>query len=261
VFKKAVIGISVFLVAAVVLATAYVLRPTPEASAPIEAVTVETQDSTPETVLEGEESSEGEPTDVLDAEEMPTEVQSEKDESAEDRMVFTIVQDGTEARFTLDEVLRGAPKTVVGTTNQVAGEIVIDFANPENSQVGTILVNARTLVTDSDFRNRAINNEILDTRDHEFITFSPTSISEFPKNPQMGQTLAFQITGDLTIRDITQVVTFEATVTAESRSQLNGSASAVIAREAYELTIPEVPSVANVDEEVLLEIDFVAVAE
>jgi polyisoprenoid-binding protein YceI len=142
----------------------------------------------------------------------------------------------------------------------VAGEIAIDVENPADSQVGTILVNARTLVTDNDFRNRAINNQILDTGEYEFITFSPTGISGFPENPKIGEELNFQITGDLTIRDVTLEITFEASVTVNSETQLTGYASTMVVIKDFGLNIPEVPMVADVDEDVLLEIEFVAEA-
>ena len=60
-------------------------------------------------------------------------------------IVFEIVQDESEARFIIDEVLRGSPKTVVGVTNQVAGQIAVDPADPASAQVGQISINARTL--------------------------------------------------------------------------------------------------------------------
>jgi polyisoprenoid-binding protein YceI len=147
---------------------------------------------------------------------------------------------------------------VIGTTNQVSGEIAVDYTSPGETKVGTILVNARSLVTDNDFRNRAINNEILETREYEFITFTPTMISGFPDSPNLGEEISFQITGDLTIRDITRQVTFDVTATAQSETRMVGSASSVVARADFDLEIPSVPSVADVDENVRLEIDFVA---
>jgi polyisoprenoid-binding protein YceI len=181
-----------------------------------------------------------------------------EDKGHEGIVIFTILQDQSEVRFTLDEILNGNPKTVIGVSNQVSGEIAIDVENPANSQVGMILINARTLKTDNDFRNRAINNQILETGKYEFIRFNPTVISGFPENPQIGEGLKFQITGDLTIRDITLEITFDAKVTANSETQLSGYASTVIAIMDYDLRIPEVPMVADVDEEVLLEIEFLA---
>ena len=63
-------------------------------------------------------------------------------------VVFNITPEQSQVSFTLTEELRGQPTTVVGTTDQVAGQIAVDFANPANSQVGEIRINARTLATD-----------------------------------------------------------------------------------------------------------------
>jgi polyisoprenoid-binding protein YceI len=121
--------------------------------------------------------------------------------------------------------------------------------------------NARTLETDNNFRNRAIRNRILQTDDYEFITFSPTALTGLPDSVKFGETVTFQIVGELTIREITQEATFEATVTAVSAIELTGTAVATVQRADYELVIPEVEGVADVDEAVTLEIDFAAVVE
>ena len=270
--KKILIGIGIIGIVMILGVAAYVLRPTAEASAPIEAIAVKvdptmTEEPMPDNsetrMSASEEETKGEEIPApKEAVEEPTVVPTEETTTTEtDVVVFTIVQAESEVRFTLNEVLSGIPTTVIGTTDQVAGEIAIDPAAPENSKVGVILVNARTLATDNNFRNRAINNEILDTNEFEFVQFIPTSITGFSENPAIGEAIEFQITGDLTIRDITNEVTFDATVTAVSESRLEGLASAMVARADYGLQIPNVPRVADVDEEVLLEINFVAVTK
>jgi len=173
-------------------------------------------------------------------------------------IIFEIRQDESEVRFTLNETLRGEPKTVVGISNQVAGQMAVDLADLSTAQVGLIQVNARTLATDNNFRNRAIRNVILETNDFEFITFTPTAIRGLPDTAVPGVPLTFQIAGDLTIRDVTQTVTFEVTATAVSETRLAGTAVATVQRADYNLVIPEVEGVADVDETVRLEIDFVA---
>ena len=92
------------------------------------------------------------------------------------RVIFEIVPDDSKVRFYIDEVLNNAPKTVIGETDQVAGEIAVYPDDPSSTIIGPILVNARTLTTDNDFRNRAIKNRILYTDDYEFIAFTPTEI-------------------------------------------------------------------------------------
>jgi len=161
--------------------------------------------------------------------------------------------------FTLTEDLRGQPTTVVGTTDQVAGDIFVDFTTPANSKMGVIRINARTLVTPENQRNNAIRARILQSADdkYQFIEFTPTAITGLPDKVEVGSTIKFKITGDLKIRDIVQSVTFDVSVTAAADS-LTGSATAQITRDQFNLQIPFVPFVANVSNEVTLDIKFTA---
>ena len=59
-------------------------------------------------------------------------------------------------------------------------------------------------------------------------------------------------------RDITQPVTFEVTATVDALNQLSGTAVTTVQRADYDLNIPSVPQVADVSEEVRVELDFVA---
>ena len=174
-------------------------------------------------------------------------------------IVARIVQEESEARFMIDEVLNNAPKTVVGITDQVAGELEVDPADPSKSRVGIIQVNTRELTTDSGMRNRAIANRILQTAQYEFVTFTPQQLVGLPTQGAVGQSYSFQIVGDLAIRDVTRETTFDVTVTPVSESRLEGIASATIRHADFGITIPQVRQVASVSEEVRLEIDFVAV--
>src|SRR3712207_650489 len=98
-----------------------------------------------------------------------------------------IVPEESEVRFVLDEVLNNEDVTVVGTTNQVAGELEVNADDPSATRIGTIQINARTLTTDNDFRNRAIQNRILETESYEYITFVPTEIVGLPESGEVGQ--------------------------------------------------------------------------
>ncbi|GAB4161502.1 MAG: YceI family protein [Candidatus Promineifilaceae bacterium] len=181
-------------------------------------------------------------------------------ESAGVVTLYEIDQSGSQVSFTLEEDLRGVRTVVVGTTNQVAGQIAVNLDDLTTAQVGVITINARTLLTDNNFRNNAIRNRILNTDQYEFITFTPTQIVGLPASAAMGEEIAFQIVGELTIRDITNPVTFDVTATAASPTQLVGTATATVTRAAYKLVIPSVPDVGNVTDEVQLTIDFVATA-
>ncbi len=166
--------------------------------------------------------------------------------------------DQSVATFRIDEELRGTPTTVVGTSNLVLGQIQIDQADLSNSQIGEILINARAFETDASLRNRAIRGPILDTEAFEFISFAPTSIDGLEGSAAVGDELSFTVTGDLTIRDVTRPVTFDVAATLMSDTSISGTATTVIERGPFELVIPSVPTVANVSEEVPLELVFVA---
>jgi polyisoprenoid-binding protein YceI len=175
-------------------------------------------------------------------------------------VTLQISQAESEARFIIDEVLNDAPKTVIGTTDQVAGQIAIDPADPTQTKVGVIQIDARDLTTDSEFRNRAIKNQILQTDEYEYITFTPTEIVGLPQAAAVGQQYTFQIVGDLTIRDVTKQATFDVTATAATDSRLEGTATTAIAYADYQISIPQVRQVASVADQVRLELDFVATA-
>lgn len=191
----------------------------------------------------------------------PTEPPPTATAPAGELRIYSISQTDSQVRFELDEDLAGQRLTVIGSTNQVAGEIALNLNDLSTAQVGVLQINARTLATDNDFRNRAIQNRILETDSYEFITFTPTAVNGLPANATVGQEITFSIDGDLTIRDQTYPVTFQVTATAVSDTQFSGSATTIINRTDFDLQIPSVPDVANVEEEVELYITFVANAQ
>jgi polyisoprenoid-binding protein YceI len=172
--------------------------------------------------------------------------------------VYEISPADSTVRFELDEDLGGIRQTVIGSGNGVAGQIAADLNDLSTAEIGVIQIDATSLETDRSMRNNAIGRWILETGDHPFITFTPTTIEGVPDSAAVGEEITFTVSGDLTIRDITQPVTFNVTATAVSETQLSGTASTTIQRADFDLTIPNVPNVANVEEEVELYIDFVA---
>ena len=180
-----------------------------------------------------------------------------------DLRIYRIVPEESEARFYIDELLFGNPKTVIGRTREISGEIQLDMEVPGATQVSIIEINALDLTTDDSFRNRALRSQILEssTEAYQFIFFEPVSIQELPGQVGLGEPVEISMTGNLTIKDITSQVTFELVVTPVSEDEVTGSGSAVVRRETFSLDIPKVTGVAEVSQEVRLEIDFFARAE
>lgn len=174
--------------------------------------------------------------------------------------VYAIKPSDSTASFIVDEVLRGSPYTVVGKTDQVAGQLAFDPAHPETAQLGTILVEARTLTTDDANRTRALGNKILNTEQYEYVAFTPTQLIGLPSSVSVDQAFTFQALGDLTIKDVTRPTTFEVTVTPTADGSLDGTAITAIQYADWGVSIPKVPFVASVGDEVKLKLDFSAAA-
>lgn len=185
---------------------------------------------------------------------------STSDTTTAERVLFRITQEQSEARFKIDETLAGNEIVVTGTTNQIAGDLVLDFTTPANSQVGDIKINVRTLRTDNNFRDDAIRGRILQSSraEYEFSDFITTDIIGLPDQLNIGETISFQIVGDLTVRDVTKSLTFDAQVTIIDQDTITGFASTVIHYRDFNLSIPQPPNVSFIGEEVTLEIDFTA---
>jgi polyisoprenoid-binding protein YceI len=246
----------------------WVLGDTQAPSGPISAIPVgvnptSTSDTSLPTVtapMADNISTEAPATDVPLSTETSTQASSAADAGA-GLSVFLINQNESQVQFSIYEELRGSPKTVIGVSNQVAGEAAVDFNDLSKSQLGVIQIDARTLKTDDNQRNRAIGNRILHTDQYEYITFTPTQLIGLSGSTVVGQSYTFQIAGDLTIQDVTQPVMFDATVKVETPERLSGTAKTTIQRGDYNLIIPNVPFVANAGEEVTLEINFVLTAK
>ena len=180
---------------------------------------------------------------------------------ASDPVEFRIIAAESLASFTLEEDLRGVRTTVIGSTSEVGGSIMVDLANPSASTIGAIIINARTLETDNSFRNRALRSQILRSAqdEFEFIVFEPRELSNWSASSvALGDSVSFDVTGDLTVAGVTQPVTFAGSVTLDSETQVSGSASVNLLHGDFGLVIPDVPSVANVTDDVTLSLEFVA---
>lgn len=171
---------------------------------------------------------------------------------------YQISPQESEARFVIGEILRGQENTVVGTSSQVTGFLEIELQDPSNSSVGVIEIQADSFVTDSSLRDRAIDNFILNSSQYPVIEFEPQRLIGLRSEIQVGDPVTFQIEGLLTIRDVSLPVTFTVEAALLDGPRLEGSAVASINRSDFNLTIPSVPQVAGVDEQMNLEFDFTA---
>ena len=175
-------------------------------------------------------------------------------------VIYQIDPTQSTASFSINESLFGEPKNVIGMTSDVQGVITITPGSPAATTIGPIRINARDLHTDEEMRDRALRMFILETAqdEYQYVTFEPTKIEGLPAQVKDGEAISFTVAGNLKIRNVVKVVTFAITVTPKGDTEFAGSARATITRTDFELSIPKVPGVADVTDEIGLEFAFVA---
>lgn len=158
----------------------------------------------------------------------------------------------------------------------LASSFFVDYGSPAQASVGTIQIAADSFVTDSDmadflFAGRNITDAgrdiyvrrtiLLSENNPYYITFTPTALEGLPEQIAVGDSITFQVVGDLTMRGETRSEVFKVTLNVVSEDRLEGNATTTIDRTTYGIFFPLPPFVAGVSEEVILEFDFVAEAQ
>jgi polyisoprenoid-binding protein YceI len=200
---------------------------------------------------------------AIEKEAAPDMEATEPPEPSATAVLFRIAPEESEVRFVVGEILDAEDNPVVGITDQVAGDILIDFDSPAASQLGQVRINVRTLRTDSSNRDRAIRSFVLESGSdaNEFAEFDPIALVGLPDAVAVGDVVEFQIEGTLTLKGISAPVTFDVTLTIVSAERIEGTATGSVRHDAYDLRIPDARGrVTAVDDVVVLEIDFVAPA-
>ena len=175
------------------------------------------------------------------------------------RIVFTI-GDGTVARYKVEEVLANTGfKVATGETSDVSGSVAL---NPDDGSViadaSRIVMQAATLRTDSDRRDGYVRNRTLQTDTYPEVVFRPTSIDglPWPVGPGTAFPADFTITGDLTVRDQTREVAWDATVTDAGPTHASGTAGVEFTFDDFGMDKPRVAIVVSVEDTIRLELDF-----
>ena len=171
--------------------------------------------------------------------------------------VFTLA-DGTIARYKVEEVLANTGfKIATGETLDVAGSIAFDADGKVIADSSRIAVQAATLRTDSNRRDGYVRNRTLLTDTWPEVVFVPTAVDGLPA-PVSDATgsVEFTITGDLTVRDQTREVTWDAMAEFAGDGTATGFASVMFTFEDFGMDKPRVAIVVSVEDEILLELDF-----
>ena len=184
------------------------------------------------------------------------EAPAEPDEASQGAAAF-VLGEGTIARYKVEEELaRQGFFVATGETTDVDGRIMFDEDGGIVADESGIVIQAGTLKTDSDRRDRYVRERTLLTAQYPEVVFKPTSVEGLPSPiGDVSGTVEFTISGDLTVRDQARPVTWD--VTAEFGDIITGIAAIDITFEQFGMDKPSVAVVLSVEDTIRLELAFV----
>lgn len=153
---------------------------------------------------------------------------------------FRVDPSQTTVEYAVDEILFGNQQITRGATNDVAGEftLTVKDGQPQFS-MSRLTVNLQSLKSDNSMRDQMIQRQWLESAKYPTATFVATRVENLPSEARAGQAYNFQVTGDMTIRDITKQITFDVTVTLNGDT-LSGEGTTQIYMQDFGFEPPEI---------------------
>jgi hypothetical protein len=93
---------------------------------------------------------------------------------------FVIVREESEAKYVVQESLRGFKSNAVGTTKAIDGEINLSEAGLDKAAPSTFRVDLSTLQSDEERRDNYIKQNTLQTDQYQYADFTIDSVTGFP---------------------------------------------------------------------------------
>jgi len=119
----------------------------------------------------------------------------------------------SEVGYRVKEVLFGVDTTAVGRSNQVTGSLTIDGTTVTSTDFS---VDVATITSDEGRRDNQFRGRIMSADEFPTATFSLTEPIELGVEATDGAAVTANATGELTLRGVTQPVTFEVTAKMEN---------------------------------------------
>ncbi len=175
-------------------------------------------------------------------------------------VTYSINPGQSSLEYHVDEVLfneNNRLNTAVGVTREIHGEITVDRANPQNSAISAITIDISKFTSDSGRRDNQIRQRFLESSKYPTVTIVPKSIEGLPETIQEGQSYDLKINSDVTIREATRPVTFEALVGLQGDT-LSGQAGVTILMSDFGFGPIDMAGILKTNDEVRLILSFIA---
>ena len=158
----------------------------------------------------------------------------------------------------LDKLGINAGQTVViGTTEGVNGEIQLDFDSEEIVQGAEFTVDMTGLKTDQNRRDEWLIDNAIETGAFPEATFVANSVTGLSGTLVDGEEVNFQMTGDLTVRDVTNEVTWDVTAVINDGT-LQGTATLALKITDFGITPPDFANTLKVNDDFTIEVELTA---
>lgn len=188
----------------------------------------------------------------------PGPVATDTPEASAQEMRFVIIPEETTASYSIQETLINRNNTIgtaVGTTRAVEGWVALNYEDPTASEFGQFTVDISTLTSDRARRDNAIRNQWLESARYPLATFVVKEVRGFPPGAGEGQSIQFQLVGDMAVRETTREVAWDVTATLDGNT-LSGTATTFIMLEDFNVPVPNIAGILSVTDGATLTLDF-----
>lgn len=169
------------------------------------------------------------------------------------------MQQGTVARYLVQEQLASLdlPNDAVGETTGVSGSIAFSEDGSVMWETSRIEVDLQSLKSDSGKRDNYLRGKSLESERFPMVVFVPTEVTGLAWPLPSEDALVFEMAGDMRVRDVTRPVTWNVEASFDGH-QVSGKAVTRFTFGDFQMKVPSVFIVISVEDDIRLEIDFVA---
>ena len=178
---------------------------------------------------------------------------------------FMIVPEESKASYIVDEEFLGgaldrlgiSPGLVdtIGSTQEIEGELQLKLNDPSPLVLGHFVVNLQSLTSDQDRRDNQIRQRWLESNTYPLAEFTATGLEDAPQEYTEDEAVTFKVNGDMTIREITNPVTFDVTATLTGDA-ITGVTATQLKMTDFGFPPPSFGDVFDVADEFTVEVEF-----
>lgn len=173
---------------------------------------------------------------------------------------FQIVSSQTTASYSVyeDLIFQNKPNNdAIGTTHSVTGSFHVRTGASPFVAAMNIQVDLRTLQTDSSRRDNYVRQNTLQTDTYPYATFVSVSTQGLPSSYSDGQTVHFQLTGNLTMHGKTNKEVFDVQGKVVGNT-ITGTATSTIYMTDFGIQPPNLANIAIAQNKVVITLTFTA---